>query len=549
MATTIRRLTLSAGWLIVALVTGLPLFGVVFGLWPSVPISWADVTDFVAYNGLVSSVASSLFLSLAAPLLALYVAFMVYSQFRFNRRWQTLEKRLTPLLSLPHLAVALGLVYLFSPGGMLWSALLAIFGQAAPDWLSLPRKSLVTMILAIGIKEVPFFLLIFSALGRQLAIKDWLLQGRALGYSEGASWWLLVFPIMVKQSRLALLAAMAYTLSVLDISLLIGPNIPQLYAVVLYNWQTGFTAIEQSQAFLGNLLLLFMLAALIASIYLHEWIAVARLGTHAVMANPFKIARLSRVFTAWLGFFSLLTLAILATFLLWSLGWSNFSTVNTPDLSWSLWQQEWFFMQGPLLNSLNIAFFSAILGVGTSLLALELQQQSQRYLPDHIWLMAILLPQLSMVYGWQVAHSSISGSYHSAWIILSHLPFTFAYSYLVLRGPFQSLNRHYELVAASFGYTYWQRWWRVRFMLLRPVLLSALAIAFSVSIAQYIPTLMIGAGRVATITTEAVAIASGNEQNITAVYMLVQAALPFIAFLVASVLAQRMRGSFDVTHH
>ena len=188
------------------------------------------------------------------------------------------------------------------------------------------------------------------------------------------------------------------------------------------------------------------------------------------------------------------------------------------------------------------------MGVAVTLLALELQQQTKRKLPDYIWLMAILLPQLSMVYGWQVAHTGLSGSYSTGWIILSHLPFTFAYSYLVLRGPFQSLNRHYELVAASFGYTYWQRWWRIRFMLLRPALLSALAIAFSVSVAQYIPTLMIGAGRVTTITTEAVAIASGNEQSITAVYIIVQAALPFIAFLIASILAQRIRGSFDAEH-
>lgn len=183
-------------------------------------------------------------------------------------------------------------------------------------------------------------------------------------------------------------------------------------------------------------------------------------------------------------------------------------------------------MQAPLLNSLNIAAFSSVLGVGLSLLALELQHQRGRYLPDYVWLMAVLLPQLSMVYGWQIAHSGVSGSYHSAWIILAHLPFTFAYSYLVLRGPFQSLNQGYELVAASLGYPYWQRWWKIRFVLLRSAMLSALAIAFSVSIAQHIPTLMIGAGRVSTITTEAVAIASGNEQNITAVYMLVQAALP-----------------------
>lgn len=549
MATTIRRLGLSFAWLVVALVAGLPLLGVVVGLWPTVSLSWAELEQFLTYKGLFASVLSSLFLSLAAPLLALYMAFMVYSQYRFSRRWQSLEKRLAPLLSLPHLALALGLVYLFSSGGMLWSVLWGLFGHTAPDWLGLPRKSLFTMVLAIGIKEVPFFLLILSALGRQLAIKDWLLQGRALGYSESASWCLLVFPIMLKQSRLALLAAMAYTLSVLDISLLLGPNIPQLYAVLLYSWQTGFSALEQAHAFFGNLLLLLMLAVLIVSIYVHEWFTVKALSSLGVRAQPLKIARLSRVFTLWLGFFSLLTLAILATFLLWSLGWHNHSSIMTADLSVTLWQEEWFFMQTPLFNSLNIALVSGLLGLAISVLALELQHQGRRYLPDYVWLMAILLPQLGMVYGWQVMHIGITGAYHSAWIIVSHLPFTFAYSYLVLRGPFQSINRHYELVAASFAYSYWQRWWRVRFMLLRPALLSAFALAFSVSIAQYIPTLMLGAGRVTTITTEAVAVASGNQQSITAVYILLQALLPFIAFLVAILLAQRLRGSFDAQHH
>ncbi|QHJ11963.1 Inner membrane ABC transporter permease protein YnjC [Paraglaciecola mesophila] len=538
----------STAWVLVAIIALAPLFGVVIGLWPTAELDSTAISHFLTYNGLAYSVLSTLLLSLVAPLIALYIAFMVYSQYRFNQRWQSLEKRLAPLLSLPHLAVALGLVYLFSSGGMLWSALWGLIGQTAPEWLGLPRKSMLTMILAISIKEVPFFLLIFSAIGRQLAIKQWLLQGRALGYSESASWWLIVFPVVLKQSRLAVLAAMAYTLSVLDISLLVGPNIPELYAVVLYNWQTGFTPDEQAFAFLGNLLLIAMLGVLIACIYIHEQWVTNRLAILAVMANPLNIARVSQIFTAWLGFFSLLTLAILATFLLWSLGWNTQSAFTAPDWSTTLWQDEWFFMQGPLLNSLHIAFLSSILGVGVTLLALELQRYNKRYLPDYLWLLAILLPQLSMVYGWQILHTSSNASYHSSWIILSHVPFTFAYSYLVLRGPFQSINRHYELVAASFGYSPWQRWWNVRFMLLRPALLSAFAIAFSVSIAQYIPTLMIGAGRVSTITTEAVAIASGNEQNITAVYILVQAALPFIIFLVASILAQRTRGSVDAEH-
>ncbi|MEP4892518.1 MAG: ABC transporter permease subunit [Aliiglaciecola sp.] len=551
MATKIRRLILTAGWFIVTLVAGLPLFGIIVGLWPSVTISWDDVSHFFAYNGLASSILSTLFLSLFAPLLALYIGFMVYSQYRFNPRWQALEKRLAPLLSLPHLAVALGLVYLFSSGGLLWSSLWGIFGATAPEWLGLPHKSIATMLLAISIKEVPFFLLIFSALGRQLPIKNWLLQGRALGYSEMASWWLLVFPVLLKQSRLALLAAMAYSLSVLDISLLVGPNIPELYAVVLYNWQTGFTVEEQNVAFIGNLVLIALLSMLIAGIYLHEWWSVTTLRRHAVKRTSLKIVPISRLFTHWLGFFSLLTLAILVTFLVWSLGWNNQEIVQSSSAinwSFSLWQDEWFFIQAPLINSLYIALCSAIIGVLTTLLALELQRQNKHYLPDYIWLMAILLPQLSMVYGWQISHTAIHGGYHSGWVIMSHLPFTFAYSYLVLRGPFQSLDRRYELVAASFGYNYWQQFWKIRFMLLRPALLSALAIAFSVSVAQYIPTLMIGAGRVTTITTEAVAIATGNEQSITAIYMLVQAVLPFVAFLLASVVSQRLRGSFDVSH-
>jgi len=546
MATTIRRLAFSSAWMIVALAAGLPLFGVLISLWPSVPITWTDVSRFLAYNGLSTSILNSILVALLAPLIGFYIAFMVYTQYRFHARWQQLEQRLAPLLSLPHLAVALGLVYLFGVGGLLWNALGDVFNTTIFAWFGIPRKSIFTVILAISIKEVPFFLLVFSAIGRQLPIKEWLLQGRALGHSAAVSWWVLVLPSMLKQSRLALLAAMAYSLSVLDISLLVGPNIPSLYAVVLYTWQTGFSASDQSQAFLGNLLLLLMLGFLVAAIYAHEWFAVKRLKSAAINAKSLLVARVNSVFISWLLFFSVLSLAILFTFLLWSLGGGK---QVAAELSFTLWQEEWFFMQGPLLNSLLIGVISGIAGLAIAILALELQHQQKRFLPDYIWLMAILLPQLSMVYGWQLGHTQISGSYHISWVIISHLPFTFAYSYLVLRGPFQSVDKHYELVAASLGYSYWQRWWKIRFNLLRPALLSALAIAFSVSVAQYIPTLMIGAGRIATITTEAVAIASGNEQGITATYMLMQASLPFVVFLLASILAFRLRGSFDAKYH
>ena len=54
---------------------------------------------------------------------------------------------------------------------------------------------------------------------------------------------------------------------------------------------------------------------------------------------------------------------------------------------------------------------------------------------------------------------------------------------------------------------------------------------------------MLGAGRVTTITTEAVAIASGSQQDLIALYVLLQSFLPFMAFFLAALLTRRFRGS------
>jgi putative thiamine transport system permease protein len=58
-------------------------------------------------------------------------------------------------------------------------------------------------------------------------------------------------------------------------------------------------------------------------------------------------------------------------------------------------------------------------------------------------------------------------------------------------------------------------------MLLRPILF-AIAIGFSVSVAQYLPTLFVGAGRFDTLTTEAGSLASGSDRRVVAVFALCQ---------------------------
>jgi putative thiamine transport system permease protein len=73
-------------------------------------------------------------------------------------------------------------------------------------------------------------------------------------------------------------------------------------------------------------------------------------------------------------------------------------------------------------------------------------------------------------------------------------------------------------------------------MLIRP-LLMALAVGFSVSIAQYLPTLWLGAGRTPTLTSEAVALSSGGDTPTLAAQALWQLLLPAMVFSLTALLA------------
>lgn len=74
--------------------------------------------------------------------------------------------------------------------------------------------------------------------------------------------------------------------------------------------------------------------------------------------------------------------------------------------------------------------------------------------------------------------------------------------------------------------------------ILLPAIVFAWAVGISVSLAQYLPTLMLGAGRISTITTEAVALSSGFDRRVTAIYAIWQALLPLFFFTFAIMISR-----------
>jgi putative thiamine transport system permease protein len=83
------------------------------------------------------------------------------------------------------------------------------------------------------------------------------------------------------------------------------------------------------------------------------------------------------------------------------------------------------------------------------------------------------------------------------------------------------------------GASPWRALWAVRLPMLARATLTAAAVGFTVSVSQYLATLLIGGGRFATVTTEAVALADGADRRVVGVHALMQAMLPFLGFGIA----------------
>jgi putative thiamine transport system permease protein len=112
---------------------------------------------------------------------------------------------------------------------------------------------------------------------------------------------------------------------------------------------------------------------------------------------------------------------------------------------------------------------------------------------------------------------------------------------LALSPAYLGFDPRYAQLNASLGRSRWSFLLRVKWPLLKRSLASAAAVGFAVSVAQYLPTLYVGAGRFASVTTEAVTLASGGQRSLTSAYAGLQLALPVLAFALAAWLGRPRR--------
>ena len=84
-------------------------------------------------------------------------------------------------------------------------------------------------------KELPFLLLLGLSAAASLPLARLLAIGAGLGYGRFASWVFLVLPLVYRQIRLPVIAVLVFSLSVVDMALLLAPSLPPPLAILVLN--------------------------------------------------------------------------------------------------------------------------------------------------------------------------------------------------------------------------------------------------------------------------------------------------------------------------
>lgn len=218
--------------------------------------------------------------------------------------------------------------------------------------------------------------------------------------------------------------------------------------------------------------------------------------------------------------------------------WSFAGIWRFPDAlpqAWSLatWRAQGQALAAPTAATLGLASASTLLALVLVLLCLEAESRfalAPGRAATLILYLPMLLPQIAFLFGLQVVLVRLRLDGTAVAVVWAHWLFVLPYVYLSLADPWRALDPRVLRAAAALGAGPWRCFLTVKLLLLRPVLAAA-AVGFGVSVGLYLPTLFAGAGRIATLTTEAITLAAGSDRRILGAYALLQAVLPLLVTL------------------
>jgi putative thiamine transport system permease protein len=468
-----------------------------------------------------------------------------------------LARGLAPLLALPHAALAIALVALLAPSGWLLRLLSpwATGLSAPPPWPTTQDPWGLGLVAVLVLKETPF--LLWAALaqlqrpevGQQL--QQQLRLAHTLGYSARSAWWRVAWPQLWPRLLGPLLAVLAYNLTVVDVALVIGPGTPPTLAVLAWQWlQDADPATNAQGAAAAWLLAAAMaLAAGLAwgSTRNPLWRRRRTRGPSALRAAGQHVPRTITTIALRPTTHQPLAL-LLGIYLTVGLALGLGSVTGSwpfPQLlpeTWSLaaWQSV-LASSGTLWVTTGLALASSLSALLWAVAWLELAPHSWQAKAQALLYLPLALPSVLWALGLHKLALAWGLDSQASGLWLAHTLACLPYVLLSLQGPYTGFDARLAQLAATLGRSRWAFLWQVKWPMLRAALTASLAVGFAVSVAQYLPTLYVGAGRFNTVSTEAVTLASGGQRSLTAAYAGLQWLLPVLMFALTARLGRARR--------
>ena len=497
--------------------------------------------------GIATSAITSLVSGLLTPAISLAIVFLFLAATQGNRIGNAIAKLSAPVLAIPHAAAAFALALLLAPSGVASRVIASLLGwDLPPDYLFINDLNGLALILGLVLKEAPFLLLISLAALPSLGAPRRVALARTLGYKPTTAWLLTVAPVLYPLVRLPLFAVIVFASSAVDVALILGPSLPPTLSVRLLEW---FVAPEIESRQLASAAALLQLVVSLSALGI--WLLFERVVARAFA--PLATRGASRLSARRVTYDTALTalgnalLPLSLAFILIGIGALMLTSVGTewryPALVPSVWStQQWTSAlsewRAPLFNATMIALLSVTAALALSLFMLEAQARSSvstariatfLYLP-------LLVPQVVFISGIAILAERALLPPSLTLVAAGHFLFVLPYVYLTLQGGYARFDTRWLMLARTLGASNTVCFWRIRLPLLSTQLVTAVMLGLAISLSLYLPTQILGAGRIPTLTTEAIALVSSGNRSTIGTWALLQSALPTLCFMLALVL-------------
>lgn len=515
-------------------------------------LSAGPFLEFINLPGIGHSISLGLFSGLLATAFSTVIALVLPGLVYGHKTFRMLGRYLSPILSLPHITVAVGILFLLQPSGWLMRLLspsLTGYDQPPIDYL-FPDQAGLTLVLGLMAKEIPFLILMTLSGLSQINTRPMLTIARSMGYGPLASWIFVIMPAIWVRLKLPVLIVLVFSLSVVDMAVALAPTTPPPLAVrVVSLYQDP----DLSQRFVASVAALVQMLMVIGG-------AVIFFGCVALLSKMMRALtfsgnrfQISEVFAIRFVKSMLMLMALLPMFLailglvaamIWSVaGRWRFPSAWPDAFSFRYWARAVDGFAEIVQTTLILGLVSSFLGLVLVMIWLGVmettaqEKKSKNSWSEHLLFLPLILPQVAFLFGIQIMllWLGLDGSVFA--LIWSHMLFVIPYIWLALAPSWRSFNNNWLSLAGTLGASPISRFFKVRVPIMIEPILVSFAIGFSVSAALYLPTIFASNGQVVTLTVEAVTLTSGASRQQLGVATGLQMALPLVIYILAGVIS------------